>query len=498
MIKKQMIAIDLGAESGRSILGNWNGETLTLEEVHRFPNSYVSILGTMYWDVPGLWRNILEGLKAAVASSSGGQAASVGVDTWGVDYALIRDNGELAGLPVHYRDSRTDGIMDRVFSKVPRESIFDLTGLQFLKFNTLFQLYSVMDRFGLSGFDGVSRMLLMPDLFHYYLTGNAFSEYTIASTTQMLEAKNRQWATELMQMLRLPTDILPPVIQTGHLVGSLHPSVSREVGAAGLRVIATAEHDTAAAVAAVPATGDNWCYISSGTWSLMGVELEEPSIHAQGLADNFTNEGGVDRTIRYLKNIMGLWLIQQLRKEFAAAGRVSDYEALMNHASETEPFGPIVNPDHHTFLAPESMTQAIANELGRTGQKIPQADGEWIRCCLESLALRYRKTLEQLRQNTGRTIDTIHIVGGGSQNSLLCQMTADCCHCRVVAGPVEATAIGNCLTQAMGLREIDRLSDIREVVSRSFDTRTFEPKTDDRWDQLYEQFESIEKEAIPD
>lgn len=487
MATTNYLAVDLGAESGRTIVGRFDGNTLTLEETHRFANGPVRVLDTLHWPVLGLWQEIKNGIAKSVQQS--GVPRSIGVDTWGVDYGLVWEDGSLAAIPTHYRDARTDGVMEQAFQLVPKSEIYNETGLQFMKFNTLFQLFAAKSQ--AVPLDKVDKMLLMPDLFNFFLTGRRSAEYTIASTTQMINARTKQWSTGMLERLGIPNSILPEIVATGTRLGTVLSSVGDETGTGGADVIATAGHDTAAAVVSVPARGSNWCYISSGTWSLMGAELSQPAITDATLAANFTNEGGIDGTIRFLKNIMGLWLVQQCRRSFEKHGKQVDYATLAQLAADAPAFGPIVNPDQDRFINPDDMPEAIASFCKETGQAAPSDEGALIRCCLESLALCYRRTCQCIVESTGEPINTIHIVGGGSRNELLCQMTADCCNCQVVAGPVEATAMGNCLVQAIACGELSSLAEAREVVRRSYDTRTYDPHPDTRWDELYARFQAM-------
>jgi rhamnulokinase len=483
---RNYLAVDLGAESGRTVVGRFDGKRIQLEETYRFTNGGVRVLDTLYWDVLRLWQEIKHGITQSVKSA--GPPSSIGVDTWGVDFGLLGSDGELVGNPVHYRDRRTDGMMERAFARLSKSDIYQVTGLQFMKFNSLFQLLAVKELAKRDPFGNVDRLLFMPDVFNYFLTGKAVTEYTIASTSQILDARTRQWSSHVMDRLGLPTRILPSMAPTASRLGRLRPDVGDETGARGSEVVVTAGHDTAAAVAAVPAVGDTWCYISSGTWSLMGAELTAPVISDKTLASNFTNEGGVADTIRFLKNIMGLWLVQECRRSFARAGRSYDYATLTRLAAQAPSFGPIVDPDHSSFIRPDDIAVAVREFCSRTDQQPPESDGGVIRSCLESLALRYRWVLEQMEQITGKRFETIHVVGGGSQNELLCQMTADATNRMVVSGPVEATAAGNCLVQAMGQGEIGTLSELREVVRNSFNVAQLEPRPSTQWDERYQFF----------
>ncbi|HEV3445361.1 MAG TPA: rhamnulokinase family protein [Gemmataceae bacterium] len=484
-MSNKLLAIDLGAESGRGVLGLFDGRQLRLEVVHRFPNGPVRTLDTMHWDVLRLYTEMLTALRRCAADYGG--IDSLGVDTWGVDFALLGRGGTLLGNPRHYRDPHTEGIMEAAFARLPRQEIYRRTGLQFMRFNTLFQLLAMQrDRSPL--LDAAETMLMIPDLFHYFFTGIKANEFTDTSTTQLYDPTQKRWSYELMKDFGLPSNILGSVIQPGTVLGPLRAQIAGETGVNPVPVIAPATHDTGSAVAAVPAQGNSWAYISSGTWSLMGVESKEPLINDKTLQFNFTNEGGVGGTIRLLKNIMGLWLVQECRRTWEREGRSYSYEELARLAEAAPPFVSLIDPDQASFILPASMPAAIAEFCRKTGQPAPVEAGAIIRCALESLALRYRWVLERLEELLGHRLDVIHIVGGGSQNSLLCQLAADACNRVVLAGPVEATAIGNVLLQAVGLRLLGSLADAREVVRQSFELRTFTPQSPDRWDDAYQRF----------
>jgi rhamnulokinase len=485
MSTKKILAIDLGAESGRGLIGSFDGDRLGLEVVRRFANGPVHTLESLHWDVLGLWREMLATLRKAAAEH--GPLASIGVDTWGVDFALLGKDGTLLGNPRHYRDPHTETIMDQAFAKVPRSEIFRQTGIQFMRFNSLFQLLALMrDHSPL--LDVAETMLFIPDLFHYWMTGIKVNEYTDASTSQMIHPARRTWARDLIRALGIPEKILGSLVQPGAVLGPLRPGVASQAGVASIPVIAPATHDTAAAVAAVPASGESWAYISSGTWSLMGVETKTPLTDERALKVNFTNEGGVGGTIRLLKNIMGLWLVQECRRVWERGGVTYDYAALMKMAEASKPFASIVNPDDPSFMLPSSMPSSLGAYCKETGQSVPEEPGDVVRCALESLALRYRWVLERLEELVGKRLDTIHIVGGGCQNTLLCQLAADACNRPVVAGPVEATAIGNVLVQAIGLGLLGSLAEGRAVVRRSFEVSTYEPREHERWAEPYNRF----------
>lgn len=482
-------AVDLGAESGRVVVGIFDGARLRLEEAHRFPNVRVTAAHTLYWDVLRLWHDIQDGLRKA-SSAHGSDLAGIGVDTWGVDFGLLDANDDLIGNPVHYRDTRTEGMMERAFEVVPREEIFARTGLQFMAFNTLYQLLALKTQ-NSPHLEIAQTMLLVPDLLNFWLTGNKAAEYSIASTTQMLDARARVWDEELLKRFDLPTRLLPDIIAPGTTLGSLREEVAARTGLdASTPVIVPGCHDTASAIASVPAEGDDWAYLSSGTWSLMGIELDEPLIDERVSALNFTNEGGVGGKIRFLKNIAGLWLVQECRRSWTQAGQEYSYAELTTRAAKAIPFKAIVEPDDARFVAPVSMPNALADCAAQSGQSAPQTEGEFVRCCLESLALKYRWTLEKLEMLSGAKLEKLHIVGGGTQNTLLSQLTADAIGRPVIAGPVEATAAGNVLAQLMARGEVSTLADARRIVRESFELEIYEPQAAGagEWDAAYGRF----------
>jgi rhamnulokinase len=460
------LAFDLGAESGRAMLGSLAGGNLTLEEIHRFPNTPVRLPTGLYWDTLRLFHEIQEGLTKAAAT---GPLDGIGVDTWGVDFGLLGRDGALVDNPRHYRDARTNGMLERTFAVLPREEIYRHTGLQFMQLNTLYQLYAM--KLADSPALGVAQHLLFtPDLLNYWLTGVKRAELTIASTSQFYNPTQKRWATELFDRLGLPSQILPEIVPPGTHLGGLLPHFGVDAP-----VFATAAHDTASAVAAVPAEGADWCYISSGTWSLMGVELDQPIINDKALALNFTNEIGAEGKVRLLKNIAGLWLWQECRRAWAAEGRAYTYDQMTEMAGAARPGTARIDVD--AFLEPGDMPRKIAEHCRATGQKPPATDGEMCRAILESLAARYRQVLESLESLLGRELPVIHIVGGGSRNALLNQLVAECTQRTVVAGPTEATAAGNVLVQAMGAGELNGLEDARKVVRRSFPVQVVRPCT---------------------
>lgn len=483
---KKLLAFDLGAESGRGVVGLFDGFRLTLDEIHRFPNGGVRTLDTLHWDVLRLYGELLAGMGRAVARH--GSIDSLGVDTWGVDFALLGRDDILLGNPRHYRDSYTDGILEEAFAQMPRRDIFRQTGVQFLRINTLCQLLALR-RAASPLLEATQTLLFMPDLFHFWLTGLKVNEVTNASTSQMLDAFTREWASDLVEVLDLPRHILGHLVPAGTVLGPLQTGIASETSLGPALVIAPATHDTGSAVAAVPASGMSWAFLSSGTWSLMGVELAEPLINEDVLRHNFTNEAGVGGTVRFLKNIMGLWLVQECRREWAHSGSPHAYDELTHLAQAVPAFRSLVNPDDASFLLPPNMPAALAEFCRRTDQPVPTGLGEFVRCALESLALRYRWTLDRLEELIGRRLEVIHVVGGGCQNTLLCQWTADACDRAVLAGPVEATAAGNVLVQAMGLRLLGTLAEVREVVRQSFDLRPYTPHDPERWRGPYARFQ---------
>ena len=483
---KNYVALDLGAESGRAILGRLSDDRLTLEDVHRFPNGPVRVQDSLHWDVLRLWSEMRQGL-AACAERADRDIAGIGVDTWGVDFGLVGRGDVLLGNPYHYRDSRTDGMLEEAFKRVPREEIFRQTGIQFMQINTLFQLVSMVAN-GSPLLDAAQTLLMMPDLFNFLLTGRKVSEFSIATTSQAYDPRKGEWAKPLFEKLGIPLVIMPEIIQPGTQVGPLLGWIAEETGLGAVPVIAPPCHDTGSAVAAVPAEGTDWAYISSGTWSLMGAELTEPIINDKSLEANFTNEGGFAGTFRFLKNIMGLWLVQESRRTWQRAGQDYSYDQLTQMARDAEPFVSIVDPDDPSFLSPGDMPANIRAYCERTGQPEPAGVGEVVRCALESLALKYRYTLANLEDILGRTIRVIHIVGGGTQNTLLNQFAADATGRQVVTGPVEATAIGNVLVQAIARAQVADITEARQIIRRSFDVNTYDPRDTSGWDDAYGRF----------
>ena len=469
----RFLAIDLGAETGRAILGTLDRGRLTLEELHRFPNTPVRLATGLYWDTLRLFHEIRQALLICGRERKL-ELDGIGIDTWGVDFGLLGSDGALVDNPRHYRDSRTSGMIEKTLAVVPREEIFAETGIQFMPLNTLYQLHA-MRLSGSPALHSATRLLFMPDLFNYWLTGEMRAEVSIASTSQFYNPIKKQWSGGLFRRLDLPERILPEMVLPGTRLGTLLPEIAESSGlSCGVPVYATACHDTASAVAAVPAEGDGWCYISSGTWSLMGVELNAPVINEQSLEANFTNEVGAGNKIRFLKNIAGLWLLQECRRAWAMEGREYSYEELSKLAGAAPSEGALIDPD--AFPEPGRMPERIADYCRSRGCQTPNQPGGMTRLILESLAATYRKVLDNLETLLGRPIDRVHIVGGGSRNRLLNQLAANATGRTVIAGPAEATAAGNILVQAIGAGDVSGLAEARQIVERSFALEIYQPE----------------------
>jgi rhamnulokinase len=480
---KPYLAFDFGAESGRAVLAHLQSGILTTEEVHRFPNEPVSYGGALHWDMPRLWFEV----RKALGQLSEVELAGIGVDAWGVDYALLGERGELLQNPYHYRDRRTEGVMEEVFTKVSKQEIYQATGIQFMPINTLYQLFAAR-RQTPKMLEAAKHLVMIPDLFNYWLTGNAVCEFTNATTTQMVDPVKRTWATDLMQRLGLPAHLPSPIVEPSSIVGTLLADIAGHTSLAGTSVIAPACHDTGSAVAAISAR-DGTAFLSSGTWSLIGTELDSPVITSDALRLNFTNEGGVNGTTRLLKNVMGLWMLQGCRQSWTARGHRYDYRELIELASREASFRQLVDPDDESFLHPADMLAAIDRFCTRTHQPIPQGPGAYVRTVLESLTFKYRLVLRNLEQVSGRRIGQIRIIGGGSKNRLLNQLTANATGRTVLAGPAEATALGNVAMQILATGGASSLQEVRAIVERSFPTEAFEPLDNDKWDEHAERFE---------
>jgi rhamnulokinase len=486
MPRSSFLAFDLGAESGRAILGTLDGGKLLLAQQHRFANPGGQMLGRFQWNLLAQWEELKTGLRKTCADETR-ELAGIGVDTWGVDFGLVSAGGEILGNPMMYRDPGNGDAMKAALGTLGREKIFEATGVQIMQINTLFQLVAMKQRHP-SLLEAAQTMLLMPDLFNYLLCGSRQSELSIASTSQMYDPRRRRWATEILEALAIPTRILPEIVASGTVLGNLRADVAQECGAKPSPVIAPGCHDTASAVAAVPAEDEDFCYISSGTWSLMGVELHEPIVSEKALKYNYTNEMGVGPRVRFLKNIMGLWLVQECRRDWQKQGYGHDYPELTAMAHAAEPFAALLDVDDARFLSPGHMVEKIDAFCRQTGQRLPQSRGQYVRACLESLALTYRRTIEGLEDILGRRIKVIHIVGGGTQNELLNQLTADACGRPVIAGPVEATAIGNVLVQAMAVGVVRSLQEARWIVRENFGVKRYEPAGAGKWEGAYQRY----------
>jgi rhamnulokinase len=488
------LAFDLGAESGRLMLGRLNSGRLELIEVHRFPNRMVNIGGSLHWDVRELFREMRLGLRLCSEKHTR-TPASIGIDTWGVDFGLLDEHDELLDLPFTYRDKRTEGAIEGFAKLIPRRKLYELTGVQMISINSLFQLYSMV-RDHSPQLARARHLLFMPDLFNFLLTGKKQSEFTFATTSQLLSPRTRGWEKEILAALGISPSIMPDIGLPGTDIGPLLDSVRAETGLENTLVRAVGSHDTASAVAAIPATASDFAYISSGTWSLMGIESAEPLITEISYRHNFTNEGAVDGGFRVLKNITGLWLLQECRRCWSNDDQALSYEELIRQAEQAEPLRTVLDPDHPGFVNPDDMPRAITESCRVCGEPLPENTGQFVRCILESLALAYRHTLVQIKEIRAAPVERIHVIGGGSQNTLLGQMTADATGLPVFAGPGEATAVGNILVQAMAAAEFRSLSELRRIVRESFPPVLYEPRRDPRWDNAYDRFRELKARQV--
>lgn len=485
----KVLAFDFGASSGRAILGIYDGSRLTIEEVHRFSNDPVEINGSLYWDTLRLFYEIKQGILKCVQQGHK-DIASIGVDTWGVDYGLLDEQGNLLGNPYHYRDKRTDGMMEKIFELIPREELYSRTGIEFMWFNTILQLYSM--KYSSSPLLREAKTLLLtPDLFNYFLTGVKASEYSIASTTQLMDAVSGTWSGEIIKRLGLPEEIFTDIVQPGTVIGTLTEDICKELGVPAVKVTAVAGHDTQSAIASVPAGDEDFVFISCGTWSLMGVETDSPVINEKSSALGFTNEGGVGRKITMLKNIMGLWLVQECKRQWEKEGEKVSFAELEAMADKAEPFISFIDPGHHSFISPGNMPERIREFCRNTNQKVPGTKGEIVRCIAQSLAMKYRMTVESLEELLGKDLPVIHMVGGGIKDRMLCRFTANSTARNVVAGPVEATSIGNLMVQVMALGGVGNLSEIRRTVEVSFPTEVYKPQEAEAWSDAYNRFKLV-------
>ncbi|MCL4703582.1 rhamnulokinase [bacterium] len=488
MSTSQYLAFDIGAESGRAILGALADGQLTIQQISRFANGTLEVNGHLHWNIYRLFEEIKNALQACAAQHTD-KPASIAIDTWAVDFGLVGREGDILGLPFAYRDHRTAGMMEEMFKMVPQGRLYQLTGIQMLPFNTIFQLLA-MARNRSSLLQIAQHLLFIPDLLSYLLTGEKKSEFTLATTSQLYNSLKHDWEKELLKAIGVSRALMPEVVAPATRLGVLLPVIVRETGMQQVPVVACASHDTGSAVAAVPAQGQDWAYLSSGTWSLMGVEVHAPVITAQTQQLNFTNEGGVSGTFRLLKNIMGLWLVQQCRRAWLAQ-RQYTYEELMQLAASAAPGKAWIDPDSPEFLNPPDMPAAVQAYCLRTGQVVPQSHAQIIRCVYESLALKYRLVLEQLKQVHSQKISRLHIVGGGANNTLLCQWTANATGLPVFAGPTEATAIGNIMVQALASGQVQSLAEIRGVVATSFPPVHFEPQEQEAWNEAFVRFHKL-------
>ncbi len=481
---KRVLAFDFGASSGRAIIGCFDGDKITLEEVHRFSNDPVSVGGTVYWDVLRLFYEIKQGIiKAKIA----GGFDSIGIDTWGVDFGLIDSEGKLMENPVHYRDARTVGLVDEAFKTMPKEKLYGITGIQFMELNTLFQLIS-LKKYRPWMLERADKMLFMPDLFGYMLTGKMCAEYSIASTSQLIDLDKRTWSKEILDAFGIKESVFAPLIQPGTVLGELSKEVCEECGVDPVPVISVCGHDTQSAITSVPCEDGDFAFLSSGTWSLFGTELDKPIVNETSMNINITNEGGFDGSTGFLKNIIGLWLIQESRRQWKREGKEYSYADLEKLALAAEPFKCFIDPDAPEFVPHGNIPERVREFCRKTGQYVPETVGEIMRCIYESLAMKYRLTFEKLRECTERDYPVIHVIGGGTKDGLLCQMTANSCDRTVKAGPIEATVMGNVAVQLMSDGSVKNIGQARKIVANSSELKTFEPKDTDKWAGAYEDF----------
>ena len=481
---KRVLAFDFGASSGRAIIGCFDGDKITLEEVHRFSNDPVSVGGTVYWDVLRLFYEIKQGIiKAKIA----GGFDSIGIDTWGVDFGLIDSEGKLMENPVHYRDARTVGLVDEAFNTMPKEKLYGITGIQFMELNTLFQLIS-LKKYRPWMLERADKMLFMPDLFGYMLTGKMCAEYSIASTSQLIDLDKKTWSKEILDAFGIKESVFAPLVQPGTVLGELSKEVCEECGVDPVPVISVCGHDTQSAITSVPCKDGDFAFLSSGTWSLFGTELDKPIVNETSMNINITNEGGFDGSTGFLKNIIGLWLIQESRRQWKREGKEYSYADLEKLALAAEPFKCFIDPDAPEFVPHGNIPERVREFCRKTGQYVPETVGEIMRCIYESLAMKYRLTFEKLRECTERDYPVIHVIGGGTKDGLLCQMTANSCDRTVKAGPIEATVMGNVAVQLMSDGSVKNIGQARKIVADSSELKTFEPKDTDKWAGAYEDF----------
>ena len=484
---KRVLAFDFGASSGRAIIGCFDGDKITLEEVHRFSNDPVSVGGTVYWDVLRLFYEIKQGIvKAKIA----GGFDSIGIDTWGVDFGLIDSEGKLMENPVHYRDTRTAGLVDESFKTMPKEKLYGITGIQFMELNTLFQLIS-LKKYRPWMLERADKMLFMPDLFAYMLTGKMCAEYSIATTSQLIDLETKSWSEEILDAFGIKKSLFAPLVKPGTVLGELSKEICEECGVDPVPVISVCGHDTQSAITSVPCEDGNFAFLSSGTWSLFGTELDKPIVNETSMNINITNEGGFNDSTGFLKNIIGLWLIQESRRQWKREGEEYSYADLEKLALAAEPFKCFIDPDAPEFVPHGNIPERVREFCRRTGQYVPQTVGEVMRCIYESLAMKYRLTFEKLRECTKRDYPVIHVIGGGTKDGLLCQMTANSCDRTVKAGPIEATVMGNVAVQLMSDGSVENIGQARKIIADSSELKIFEPKDTGDWAKAYEDFLKI-------
>ena len=486
-MSKKVLVFDFGASSGRAMLADFDGSRIELTEVHRFDNNPVMVCGTFYWDVLGLFHEIKQGITKAKAL---GDFSTIGIDTWGVDFGLLDKKGNLLQNPIHYRDTRTAGMIEKAAKVVGKAELYKASGIQLLELNTIYQLMALVEQ-DPELLERADCALLMPDLFCYFLTGKKTSEYSMASTTQMLNPYTHQWDKPMLKKLGLPENLFPEVEPAGKVLGKVSPEIQAELGLGDVDVISVAEHDTASAVVATPATEDDFIFISCGTWSLFGTELQEPVISEKSQAYNITNEGGYQYTTRFLKNIIGLWLIQETRRQYRREGKEYSYNDLEKYAVASKPFQYFIDPAAQDFVAPGNIPERIRAYCRATGQGEPQTVGEIMRCIYESIAMKYRYVFDEIKDCTGRDYHYIHMLGGGTKDGLLCRMTAASTGVKIVAGPIEATAMGNAAVQLMTTGEIADLKAARAIIRNSFDTIEYTPENHEDWEAAYGKFKKV-------
>ena len=481
---KKVLAFDFGASSGRAIIGKYEDGKISLEEVHRFSNDPVVLGKTMYWDVLRLFHEIKQGI---IKAKNSGGFDSIGIDTWGVDFGLIDENGCLLENPVHYRDTRTCGMIEEMSKIISKKEIYQKTGIQFMEFNTLYQLYSlkknrphILER--------ADKLLFMPDLFSYFLTGKMVSEYSVATTSQLIDIENGGWNKELVDILEIDEKLFAPIVESGSVVGMLSDDLCAELGVESVPVIAVCGHDTQSAISAVPKEEGNIAFISCGTWSIFGTELDKPIVNDTTFEMSITNEGGFDNVIGFVKNIAGLWLIQESRRQWKKEGKDYSFADLEKMALECDEFKCFIDPDDPVFVSPGNIPQRIRDFCKKTNQYVPETVGEIMRCIYESLALKYKLVFEKVKKCTGKEYDTINMIGGGTKDTLLCRLTANACNCNVVTGPVEATALGNVSVQLISSGEIKDISHARRIIAECEELKYYEPTDADKWEKASSEF----------